>query len=121
MQTFDESLAAFVKWRAKVGAICGQPVPSEISELLAEQAQLEPMRWEAEEWRAKAVAAYYSKKAQTIAGLWVEVAKTALHDIAKAQAHRELGFRELAHGTAGAIFSCILTVKAELKRLGVAP
>lgn len=121
MATLDELLEAFLAWRAKVAVICGQPVPHDLIPLLAEQAQLEPLRWQAGEWRSRAVQTYYKSKATTMDALWTEVAKTALHEIAKARAYKSLGFRELATETLEAITSRQFTVRAEIKRLGVAP
>lgn len=115
---FETKLAAYIEWRKGVSAICGQPVPGDIAALLHEQSRLEPLRYQAEDWRSWAVAAYYKRKATLIEQYWAEVAKTALHDVAKAQAYKELWARENAHGTAEAIISRRFTVAQELKRLG---
>jgi hypothetical protein len=115
---FDQWLSGYIRWKTEAAKLLGQRLPSEVSQLVLEKQQLEPMRFEAEGWRSDATAYYYRAKLLHIERLQSEaVAKTALSDMAKAQSYRELWARENAHGVAEAVISRSFKVDSELKRL----
>ena len=119
-EKFDAWLPSYLAWRTDAAKILGQRLPSEIVKLLWEQAELEKLRFEAEGFRADAVAHYYAAKLKAMDSLWTEVAKTALNDIAKAQCYKMLWAKESTDGVAEAVVSRSFKVSAELKRQGAA-
>lgn len=117
-EAFEKWLPSFIAWRTGAAKILGQPLPSEPVVLLREQAELEKLRYESETFRADAIGHYYAAKLKCMDSLWAEVAKTALHDIAKAQSYKQLWAREMTQGLTDTITSRSFKVQAELKRLG---
>lgn len=118
MKAFEDALAGYLAWRTEAAKLLGQPLPSEIPQLLKEQAALEPMRLQSEDWRAEGEAQYYRRKNAEVERMWAEVAKTALHEVAKPRAYKELWMRTSAEGLNEAVKSRQFTVRAELKRMG---
>lgn len=110
----------YVRWRADCAALLGIRLPGEVQALLDEQQRLEPLRWEAQGYRADAVAYYYRAKLRHIEDLQSKgMANTALHDVAKAKCYKELWTREDSLGVYESVISRSFKVSQELKRQGV--
>lgn len=115
---FETWLSGFIRWRAEAAKLLGSRLPSDAVALIAEKQQLEPMRFQAEEWRADGIGYYYAAKLRQMESL-EGIAATAKEPMAKAQCHRQLWARERSEGVCQAVISRAFKVDSELKRIGV--
>lgn len=102
--------------RIKAATILQRPLPSEAGALQVESQELEPIRWQAEQDRASAVAFYYRAKAANIEAL-KDWPRSAVAEVAKARAYRQLWAMEDAEGLARAVDSRAMKVAQHLKLL----
>lgn len=97
--TFEEWLPSYVEFRKKCATILSKTLSSEPSELDYESRTLEPLRWEAERMRAKALSHYYAAKIAHVETMRAEGwAMSAVSEVAKAKCHKELWAKEDAEG-----------------------
>lgn len=116
MKPFDEWLESYLAFQKKAGGILKHPLPTEPSQLHLEQQMLEPLRWEAEGFRAAATGRYYKAKNVVMLELWDKVAMTALNDISKARCNREYWAQEDSKGLCESLISRSFKVSAALKQ-----
>lgn len=117
---FETWLSGFLRWRAEAAKLLGQRLPADAVALIAEKQQLEPMRFEAEEWRADGIGFYYAQKLKQFDMMEdMDIARTARGELAKAQCHRQLWAKERTQGICDAVTSRGFKVDSELKRLGI--
>lgn len=103
-KSFEEWLQGYMAFQAKAWQVTKQQIPVELTQLHKEKAILEPLRAEAEGFRAKAVGYYYKAKHDAMNGL-LDTAATARHDTAKAKCYLELWAREDSEGIRDSLIS----------------
>ena len=103
-KTFDEWLQGYMVFQAKAWKVTKEPIPIELTALHKEKAILEPLRAEAEGFRAKAVGYYYKSKHEAMNAL-TDTAATARHDTAKAKCYLQLWAREDSEGIRDSLIS----------------
>ncbi len=113
---FEQFTLTYIEFRKRAGAILGKQLPSESAQLQMESADLEPLRWEAEKMRAAAMSHYYKAKLEHIEKFHAEGwAVSALSELAKAKANKELWAREDSNGLLNALISRSIKISQLLK------
>ena len=118
-QTFAQWLVDYMAFRKKAAKLLSKSLPSEQAELLYEAQELEPLRWEAENYRAASHAFYYRSKAFKSMELTAKGrAASTIDSQAKASSHMELWAREDSEGLCRVISSRAFAVAQHLKLIG---
>lgn len=119
---FEEWLPKYMAFRNEAASTLARPLPSETAQLQHESQILEPMKFEAERHRAKAISFYYQAKVRWMEHYQAqEWPRSALQDVIKASSHKELWAREDAEGLCRVVDSRGFKVSQHLKMLQVQP
>lgn len=113
---FDEWLQGYMAFQSRAWQVTKQQIPIDLVLLHKEKAILEPLRAEAEGFRAKAIGYYYKQKNEAMDAL-TDTAATARHDTAKAKCFLQLWAREDSEGIRDSIISRAFTVNAALRQV----
>jgi hypothetical protein len=118
-QTFAQWMDDYVAFRKKAAIILSRSLPSEQAQLLYEAQELEPLRWEAESFRAASHAYYYRSKAfKRMDAIAKSRPPSTIETEIKAASHQELWAREDSEGTCRVISSRAFAVAQHLKLIG---
>lgn len=115
---FSTWLATYIEFRTRAATVLKVPLGSEVAVLQRDSQELEPLLWEAEEFRAMAEGYYYKAKVKgtdtLIAGGW---ARGSAFEVSKARAYKELWARENSRGLCRVIESRAFKCAQHLKLL----
>lgn len=117
---FEGWLVKFMAFQQKAAKTISQPVPAEVPQLKMAAQDLEPLRAEAEQFAADAIAHYYEAKNLAILKLnFKEWAKSSLAELAKPSCYRQLWGKESAERLAKVISSRAFRISKDLELNGV--
>ncbi len=118
-QAFAQWLAEYVAFRTRASEILSKSVPGEQGQLMFESQELEPLRWEAESYRAASHAFYYRSKAfKRMEAIAKSRPASTIEGEIKAASHQELWAREDSEGICRVITSRVFAIDRHLKLIG---